>query len=101
MLVCDAPKVHNFTEQVCEAAKRLNIDICKLPHNSTTTTQPCDCIAFRKVKDRYFSIFEHLKIAGAYANAYLDSDMSVRFKSDVPDFLKTTKMKREEAEAKK
>ena len=98
--MCDAPKVHNFTERVCAAAKHFDIDICKLPHNSTTTTQPCDCIAFRKIKDRYYNIFEHLKIAGSYAYAYLDSDMCVRFKPELPEFLKTSQMKKDEAKKK-
>jgi len=93
LLVCDAPNVHNFTVAVCAAAAKYNIDICKLPHNSTTTTQPLDCVAFKEVKKRYFKILENLKIAGEYASAFLDSELMVMFKNIMPAWMKPASKK--------
>ena len=93
LLVCDAPNVHNFTVAVCTAAAKYNIDICKLPHNSTTTTQPLDCVAFKEVKQRYFRILENIKIAGEYASAFLDSELEVKFHDNVPDWMASSKKK--------
>ena len=88
--MCDAPNVHNFTVAVCTAAAKFDIDICKLPHNSTTTTQPLDCIAFKEVKKRYFKILEHLKIAGEYAGAYLDSELEIKFRDLAPEWMRSS-----------
>jgi hypothetical protein len=78
---------------VCTAAAKYNIDICKLPHNSTTTTQPLDCVAFKEVKQRYFRILENIKIAGEYASAFLDSELEVKFHDNVPDWMAPSKKK--------
>ena len=90
--MCDAPNVHNFTVAVCTAAALYNIDICKLPHNSTTTTQPLDCVAFKLVKNLYFKILENIKIAGEYAGAYLDSELAIKFRDIVPEWMQPAKL---------
>ena len=80
-LILDAPRSHRPTKRLLQKIiDEKDLYLIFLPHNTSHVLQPCDLDFFKEVKQRSDKVYRNVLTCTRFANAYLDSELEVKYK---------------------
>jgi hypothetical protein len=80
LLIYDSCHCHNWTRELSKFFADKDVHVLKLYHNTTTSTQACDCGINLEVRKRTAKLQDRLMAAFSFENAYLGTDLEVQFR---------------------